>query len=225
MTATERSTEVIDTRDMIVVHTFLRREFRLAPGLVRAVEAGDTRRAGTICAHLEFLTSFLHLHHTGEDRLLWPKLLERVPEELAPIVHLMEAQHERVATVLEDIERVRAQWRSTARPAERDELARLLDELYVSLCEHLDAEEERLLPIAARNVTEEEWLELGEEGVKELRKPDLPLVLGMMQYEGDPEVVAEIVSHTPWLVRSFVPMLSRRAFRKHALAVHGTATP
>ncbi|TCC53656.1 hemerythrin domain-containing protein [Kribbella capetownensis] len=225
MTAPELPTGVIDTRDMVVVHIYMRREFRLAPGLVRAVEDGDTRRAGTVCAHLEFLTTTLHHHHTGEDRLLWPKLLERVPEELAPIVHLMEAQHERVAAVLEGIERVRPQWRSSARPAERDELARLLDELYVSLSEHLDAEEERLLPIAARTVTMAEWLQLGEEGVKDNRKQDLPLILGMIQYEGDPEVVAEIVSHTPWLIRSFVPMLSRRAFRKHALAVHGTATP
>ena len=225
MTAAERQSELIDTRDMIVVHLFLRREFRLAPGLVRGVEKGETRRAATICAHLEFLTTFLHHHHVGEDQLLWPKLLERVPEELAPIVQLMEAQHERVGTVLQEIERVLPQWRSTARPAERDQLAGLLDGLYVSLCEHLDAEEERILPIAARAITEQEWLELGEEGVKKLRKADLPLALGMIQYEGDPQVVADIVSHTPWLVRSFVPMLSRRAFRRHALAVHGTATP
>ncbi|MGY4767164.1 hemerythrin domain-containing protein [Kribbella sp. CWNU-51] len=225
MTAGGLPTETIDTRDMNCVHTFLRREFRLAPGVVRAVDEGDTGRARIICDHLEFLTTFLHHHHTGEDRLLWPKLLARVPDELAPIVHLMEAQHERVDELLREIQRVREQWRSSAGQADRDALAQLLDELNVSLVEHLEAEEERLLPIAARTVTEAEWHELGEAGVKALRKPDLPLVLGMIQYEGDPEVVADIVGGTPPLIRWIVPALSRRAFRRHALAVHGTVTP
>ena len=221
----ELPSTLIDTREMNCVHTMFRREFRLAPGLVRAVEEGDTERSGIVADHLEFLTTVLHDHHTGEDKLLWPKLLARVPEELAPIVHLMEAQHERVDTLLQQIQEVRPRWRATARQADRDELARLSDELFVALVEHLEAEEERLLPIAARNVTEAEWKQLGEEGVKKISKKELPLVLGMVQYEGDPEVVAEIVNGTPWLIRAIVPRLSRRAFRKHALAVHGTATP
>jgi hemerythrin-like domain-containing protein len=225
VTAAGLPSETIDTRAMVCIHTFLRREFRLAPGVVRAVVARDTDRSRIVSDHLEFLTRVLHHHHSGEDRLLWPKLLERVPEELAPIVLLMEAQHERVGALLQEIERVRAPWRSTALKPETDELARLLDELYVSLCEHLDAEEERLLPIAARTVTAAEWQELGDEGVKALRKSELPLVLGMVQYEGEPDVVADIVKQTPRLIRLLVPRLSRRAFRKHALAVHGTATP
>lgn len=225
MTAADLPPGTIDTREMNCVHTFLRREFRLAPGVVRGVSAGDSRRVATVADHLEFLTTFLHLHHTGEDRLLWPKLLARVPQELAPIVRLMEDQHARMDTLLQQIARARAAWRSGTRQVERDELARLLDELYAGLCEHLDAEEERLLPIAARTLTEAEWKELGEEGVKHLPKSDLPLVLGMIQYEGDPEVVAAMVDGTPRLIRLVVPLLSRRAFRRHALAVHGTATP
>jgi hemerythrin-like domain-containing protein len=215
----------IDTRDMNAVHTMFRREFRLAPGVVRAVDDGDTDQARVVADHLEFLTTVLHHHHVGEDELLWPKLLARVPEELAPIVHLMEAQHERVGDLLAQLEQLRPRWRATARPTDRDELARVLDELYISLAEHLEAEEERLLPIAARTVTEAEWHQLAEAGVDKLRRQDMPLVLGMVQYEGDPEVVAGIVKGTPVLIRWIVPRLSRRAFRKHALAVHGTATP
>lgn len=47
----------------------------------------------------------------------------------------------------------------------------------------------------------------------------------MLQYEGDPQVVADIVRQAPLLLRLIVPPLSQRAFRNHALAVHGTATP
>jgi hypothetical protein len=38
--------EHVDTRDMLVIHTSLRREYRLAPALVRAVAPGDMTRRG-----------------------------------------------------------------------------------------------------------------------------------------------------------------------------------
>ena len=58
-----------------------------------------------------------------------------------------------------------------------------------------------------------------------LPRSEMPLVLGMFQYEGDPVVVAQIAREAPPLIRSIVPLLARRAFRKHALSVHGTSTP
>jgi hemerythrin-like domain-containing protein len=215
----------IDTSAMVCVHVFLRREFRLAGGVVRGVHPGDTRRAAVVADHLAFLTTFLHHHHTAEDRLLWPRLLARVPDELAPIVRLMESQHELVDGLLQQMAPLRTRWRATATAADRDALAQICDALYAGLSEHLDAEEQRLLPIAARTVTLAEWGELGEAGVANVPRKQLPLVLGMFQYEGDPAVVAQIVGEAPALIRLVVPRLARRAFRKHALAVYGTATP
>ena len=49
------------------------------------------------------------------------------------------------------------------------------------------------------------------------------LVLGMIQYEGDPAVVAQMLAEAPAPVRWIVPRLARRAFRRHALVIHGTA--
>ena len=226
MTTEQQSGQsLVDTSAMVCVHVFLRREFRLAGGVVRDVGVGQARRAAVVAEHLEFLTDFLHHHHTGEDRLLWPKLRERVPEELAPAVHLVESQHERVDALLQDIAALLPVWRRHAAAEDRDRLASLLDTLYGALAEHLDAEEQRLLPLAARAVTEAEWAELGEAGVAAVPKARLPLVLGMFQYEGEPAVVAQIVAEAPAAIRWLVPPLARRAFRKHALAVHGTATP
>ncbi|MGY1773279.1 hemerythrin domain-containing protein [Blastococcus sp. SYSU D00813] len=227
MTATTPTTPTapIDTREMNTVHTFFRREFRLAGGVVRRVEEGDGRRARVVADHVEFLTRTLHHHHTGEDEMIWPKLLERVPEELAPIVRLMEAQHERVAEILAGIEEIRPRWAVTAGAADRDRLADLLDQAYAHLSEHLDAEEERLLPIIARNLTAEEWHEIGERARKSNRRDQMSLVFGMLQYEGEPEAIAAMLAAAPAPVRFLVPKLSRRAFRKHALVIHGTATP
>jgi hemerythrin-like domain-containing protein len=217
--------QLIDTSVMPTLHTFFRRELRLAAGVVHGVAPGDRRRAGVVGDHLDFVTRSLHHHHTIEDELLWPKLLERVPEELAPIVHLMRSQHERLDALLEEVGSVLTDFRATADADTRDRLADLFDTVYAHLVEHLDDEEERLLPIAARTLTLAEWEHMGEAGRKRTPRNELALTLGMYQYEGEPEVITQMLAVAPPPVRWVVPKLSRRAFRKHALRIHGTATP
>ena len=217
--------DAIDTRDMVVVHTAFRREFGLAPALVRGVAPGDQRRADVVADHLEMLTAMLHHHHAGEDRLLWPKLHERVAADIAPVVSLMEQQHERIHAANDRVVADLARWRVGASETDREALAAGLDEVDAALVEHLAAEEEQLLPIAARHLTPAEWGQLGEEGMGGLKKRQLPLVFGMLQYQGDPEVIAMMLSHAPAPARLLMPFLAPRAFRRYATRVHGTATP
>jgi hemerythrin-like domain-containing protein len=215
----------VDTRDMNTVHTFFRREFRLVGGVIRAVPDGDAARAGVVADHLDYIGRSLHHHHTAEDELAWPLLLERVPHELAPIVELMESQHERVDGLLGEIAEVTPAWRASASAVDRDRLADLTDTLYAHVAEHLDAEEERLLPIAARTLTEEEWRAIGLRAKNSSPRADLTLTFGMFQYEGDPAVLARMLADAPSPVRWLVPRLARRAFRRRALQIHGTVTP
>jgi Hemerythrin HHE cation binding domain len=84
-----------NVHDMVVVHRVFRREFRLLPQLVRGVAPGNTARATVVAGHARRCLTGLHLHHSGEDDLLWPKLLERAAPETA-LIERMEAQHERV---------------------------------------------------------------------------------------------------------------------------------
>jgi hemerythrin-like domain-containing protein len=221
----QAATEPTDTSAMPTIHTFFRREIRLAGGVIRRVADGDVRRARVVADHLDFVARSLHEHHTTEDELLWPTLLDRVPEELAPIVRLMEAQHGQVDALLAEVGELRPRWAATADPADRERLAELFDRLSVHLADHLEAEEQQLLPIAARALTQAEWDELGGRGRTRTRRSELSLTLGMFQYEGDPAVVAHMLAAAPPPVRWIVPRLSRRAFRRHALAIHGTATP
>jgi len=224
-TSHDHTGTLLDTSVMPTLHTFHRREFRLAGGVVRGVAAGDLRRAAVVADHVDFLTRHLHHHHTVEDELMWPKLLERVPEELAPIVHLMESQHERVDALIQQIDALVPELRATADTDVRDRLADLLDTLHVHLVEHLDAEEERLLPIAARTMTQEEWDAMGDAGRAGVPRKEMALTMGMYQYDGDPAVIAHMLADAPPPVRWLVPRLSRRAFAKYALRVHGTPTP
>jgi hypothetical protein len=218
-------TPLVDTSTMNTIHTFFRREFRLAGGLLRGVTAGDLARAKVVGSHLDLLALALHHHHSIEDRLLWPLLLERVPDDLAPIVHLMESQHERVDALIQGVGETLPRFSETADAGARDQLADLFDTLYVHLVEHLDAEEERLLPIAARSLTQAEWDALGEAGRAEAPKGHAMLVLGMFQHDGDPRVIAQMLADAPPPLRWLLPRLARRAFRRHALRVHGTARP
>lgn len=224
MKGTTRRTGV-DTRDMLVVHDAVRREFRRAPALVRAVDVGDKARAGVIGDHVELLTSLLHHHHAGEDRVLWPALLPRVPQDVVPILRRMEEQHTGISGTQDKVEAALASWRSGAGACERAQLTEALDALDKGLTEHLAAEEAHVLPLARKHLSPGEWDRLGEEGMAGVPKRRLPLVLGMLMYRADPRVIASMLAHIPRLPRLLLPRLGRRAYRRYALSVHGTAEP
>jgi hypothetical protein len=57
--------EPADVRPMIVVHTALRREFRLTAAAVQAAAPGDKPRAEVLTGHLSMLLDLLHHHHAG----------------------------------------------------------------------------------------------------------------------------------------------------------------
>jgi hypothetical protein len=211
----------IDTREMVVVHTAFRRELGAAPGLVRGVAAGDRPRAQVVGDHVQLLLDMLHHHHTGEDDLLWPKLLARVPEELTPVVLLMEGQHELIAQELDTAQAVLPAWRSAAGAADRDELAAALERMHPLLVEHLAAEEERVLPLAAAALTQAEWDELGERGMAGIPKQKLPMVFGMLMAEGDPEVLRAMIGHAPLVPRLVVPRIAPRAYGRYTRQVQG----
>jgi hypothetical protein len=105
-----------DTRDIYMVHTTFRREFGALPSLVRNVPAGDIQRSQTIGDHIDILGIYLYAHHHSEDIHLWPKLLDRGPREVAPIVHLMESQHENIERLNAEADEATDAWRADPRP-------------------------------------------------------------------------------------------------------------
>jgi hemerythrin-like domain-containing protein len=210
---------------MIVAHSSFRRELGLGPGCIRGVPSGDRRRTNEITDHIELFLSLLHHHHSIEDELLWEKLLDRVPGELEPLVHTMEAQHESVASLLEQTGQAMQTWRVTADSSDGRDAAELLAQLVSALTEHLDAEETNVLPIMARHITRPEWAEFTERGMESIPKRQMLLGLGMMLYEGDPEVIALELRSAPAPLRSLLLALGGLAFRRYARRIHGTATP
>jgi hemerythrin-like domain-containing protein len=214
-----------DVRMMLVAHSSFRRELGLSPAAVRGAAEGDVRRAAVVSDHVALFLGLLHHHHAVEDELLWAELLERVPDELAPLVHLMENQHEAVADLMAQAEDALAAWRASATTADGDALADVLTRLCTALFEHLAAEETHLLPLMARHVSAEEWAAFTEQGMSSIPKRLMALGFGMMLYEGDPEVIGIELQHAPAPVRRLLPPLGRAAFRRYARRIHGTPTP
>jgi iron-sulfur cluster repair protein YtfE (RIC family) len=144
-----------DTHGLIVVHRVFRREFRLAPRLIRAVQPGDVARARIVGGHLIDLHLGLYHHHMNEDVVLWPLLLARIDLE-AERVLLMEAQHQEIDALLRKANDLLPAWASTAAADVRDELAGVYDRLLPVLMAHLSAEEDDVLPLVAEHITQEE---------------------------------------------------------------------
>lgn len=222
-TAPERAP--LDVRDMLVVHTAMLREFRLAPAAVARVPAGDHRRARIVDAHLRLIHDMLHHHHAGEDALLWPVLCPRVSAADALRIDDAERQHEAIGAALERVEHARRAWISHVTGPTTEALTDALRALHEILAEHLDAEERVLLPLAARHLSEQEWHAIGKAAVAAMRKQDRALVFGMLAYEADPDVLRDMLRAAPPPARVLLPRVAPRLYARRAALVHGTARP
>lgn len=214
---------LVDVRDMIVVHTAMLREFRLAPRAVRRTEPGDRKQAAAVAGHLEFVCGLLHHHHSGEDELLWPKLRERTAA--TTLIDEGEAQHAEIDGALRDVDAARQAWADEPDRIHRDALADRLERLHAALRTHLELEERALLPLAAAALTADEWHAIGEAAVAATSKNVLPLVFGMFAYEGDPAVLRGMLAKAPALPRLLLPRIAPRVYARRARQVHGTARP
>ena len=220
-TTPETAEQLTDVRDMYVVHRVFRREFTLIPRLVRAVRPGDTARARVVAGHARLVLAGLDMHHTGEDALLWPKLLERAAPS-ADLVHRMEAQHHRVEELIAELGEALPRWEAEARPAVTEEVASTFDALRVALLDHLDDEERHILPLAERHITPQEWAGLGEHGMAKVKKSDLPVLFGSMLEEASPDERTLMLGLVPAPVRLLLRTVFAWQYRRYITRVRTT---
>lgn len=203
-----------DTTDMVLVHRVFRREFRLAPRLVRQVPAGDTARAERVAAHIADLADALHHHHSGEDDLVWPKLLQRAQFE-ADLVIRMQTQHEAVAGLLLAVQNLLCTWRTTGSLVTRGLLAERLEQLSAALDEHLAEEERRILPLVEEHLSVAEWAQVGERGFADTPKNRLLFFLGAALEEATPAELGVFLPQVPLPGRIAYRLVGRRQYRRH----------
>jgi hemerythrin-like domain-containing protein len=205
-----------DSRDMIVVHDMFRREFTAIPGLVSEVAEGDHAHVATVAHHVEWMVTFLHAHHKGEDLLVWPKLLDRVPTTIDPLIYTMEAQHHGLAQALDDLGAKAVAWRTTSAGQDRDAVACAATQLLGRITEHLDLEEREVLPLIDTYLTQKEWAQVGGSGLKKMSFSQITVAFGMILHGATPQqvhIMRETLPRIPWTIFSLV---GPRAYVKYA---------
>ena len=215
-----------DVREMYMAHTMFRREFGLLPALVGDVRAGDTARARVIADHFELIRTILYHHHHAEDTYLWPRVLSRAPESAAPVVALMGASTGSstrssttsppgCATGRKAPGRRRApRWPRT--PASSSGCS-------ASAWRPRKTGRCRLI---ARYVTgSQNGARWSRRTSADIEPEQMPLLFGLMTYEGDPEVTRKVIEHMPPEVGAVMGRLSSEAFAQYAQRVHGTQPP
>lgn len=179
---------------MGIVHSALRRDLertRVTLGTAPYPE-GPQRRA--IADHLLAMLHFLHVHHSGEDRGLWPALLRKDPDAVE-LVDRMERDHEAIDLAIGALEATAAGYRDGTVGC--DGLLAALDGLAALLLPHLEREETEAMPVVAATLTDAEWraweqehavrvktfVELGDEGhwiLDGLSRADRRVMLGVV---------------------------------------------
>ena len=214
-----------DARDMFAVHTMFRREFGLAPDLVRAVAAGDAQRATVVADHVSLLSMMLDIHHSGEDKHIWPLLRERGATETAQIVDVMQEQHERIHDQYLRLSEALTAWREDSSAESRDALARAVEGLAAQLEAHLALEEDRVVPLIERYLTTAEYGLLAGEGAQNTPPELLAACLGMVMYEAEPAVIEMIITELPAEIRPAFPQAANEAYAAYAQPLYGTPAP
>lgn len=110
-------------------------------------------------------------------------------------------------------------WEVEARPAVTEEVAAGFDTLRSALVEHLDEEEQQILPLAARHLTQAEWNEMGERGSRKMSRRELPIMFGAVIEDATPQEKAEIFKIVPLPVRILLKTVFARRYRRYITQV------
>ncbi len=205
----------IEVRDMAIVHRAFRDGWAEGARLVRAAHAPSEERVRFLADHFDFGIMMLHLHHEGEDELLYPKLIERVPEQ-ASMIEEVEHQHELVRTALEAAAAACTKWRERPSPETGEALAAAIDEANAVTQIHLDDEEQKIVPLAAVTVTQEEWDAVGKHAVALIPRNKMPIAFGMLLDPLDATDSAYMKRSLPPPVRWLYPLLIDRPWKRYA---------
>lgn len=206
-----------DVTDMYAVHGVFRDTLGAAPRLVGGIAPGDAARVALIANYYENVLSFLEAHHDGEEKLVFPLLRERCAGEEALIDEMAE-QHEEAVKLLEEALRALAAW--PAGDAGSQKAAEgALTELRDQLVRHLDEEEKRVLPLAADNLSMEEWGALPGHGMANFHGDKIWLILGLIRERMNGEQRAAMLEHMPPPALEMWTGFGEQAFKEYSAEV------
>jgi len=205
---------------MPIIHRIFRRQFAEVQALVQQAPAGDSVRVGAVADHLGFLLDGLHMHHTTEDDLTWPKLFDRAGLD-APLVERMKQQHRQIDTSVAEVGAAMSAWRTDPTPATSSALADRIAEFLVVLEGHLDEEEQVVVPLMDRHLSQAEWQEVGERGFEKFTPSQRWIATGQMVEVATPEEAAMMFGKLPPPVKVLWHLIGKRRYHRYITSVRG----
>jgi hypothetical protein len=209
-----------DASGMIEIHRMYRAEFGGAPALVAGVADGDRVRADLVGDHLNMLSVSLHAHHEFEDEKLWDALDDRAPA-CALHVGRMKEQHAQMLVHLRALDAALPGWRASGRAADAAAVLAALDGVNAGLAVHLPDEEEHIVPVMERVLTQREIDEAGKHGRRATPRGKTWQQLGAI-LDAQPDGGAEwLHKHLPAPVRLVWRVVGRPRYEASRAALRG----
>ena len=168
-----------DVSDMYAVHKALTGALDAAPTYV--AKAGvDSERVEVIGSFYENVIELLHVHHTGEDELVYPVLEERCAESRSELERI-DDQHKLLHAPMDAGRSAIATWRAAPSTDNAQAVIDAIASIAEPLRPHLAEEETVMLPIATKWMSPEEWGRLPGHGMMIFRADKPWLGLGLVR--------------------------------------------
>ncbi|MPZ14859.1 MAG: hemerythrin domain-containing protein [Chloroflexi bacterium] len=207
--------------DMALIHRIFRSSFTELARLVTEVQASDAARVSAVADHLGFTLAGLTAHHTTEDDLVWPVLLERARPSAA-LVERMEEQHHGLHTGIEEVRRLTDVWRADPSPDVAGELSTAITGMFGKLTTHLDEEERDVVPLIAEHLSVAEWHHFGKTAFDKFTPAQRFTAMGQMLEVASPAEAAAMLAPLPAPIKVLWRLVGRRRYRQYAEAFRGT---
>ena len=144
------------------VHVALRAATHAMANAVATVDPTDRRRTKAIARYWKGYAGEVLIHHTVEDEVVFPELVERVPVAADHIARI-DVDHHHLDELMAGIT---AEVAAVAAGGDPTRGAELLRELAEHMDTHLDFEDADLLPLIERHFTGEEYDALEQRAMK-----------------------------------------------------------
>ena len=200
-----------DLSGFLMAHAGFRREFGRLAGAAREVR--DAEHAALIDDQIDLVMYLLHHHHTEEDDVVWPLILDKVPEA-AEVLAALEAQHDEMDPLFQAV---------TDRSRPVAERADDLERLHEVLIAHLDNEERDGVPLILAHYPAAQFEKDGERLLKSMDKKKLAVIFGWLASCATSAQREAALSGLPWLPRFLVKRVWGPAYARRFTALYGTS--
>ncbi|TFV73848.1 hemerythrin domain-containing protein [Blastococcus sp. CT_GayMR19] len=151
----------LDLNGMYMAHHAFRRDLARFAVAARETPMDATEVWRALAVRWEQFSGILHHHHTTEDDVLWPQLLEIVDAagdaEGRATLEAMEAEHDLIDPLLQACADGFAAMAQGPDAATRDRLAATTETARDTLSHHMGHEETEALPLVQRLLSAEGW--------------------------------------------------------------------